>query len=109
MMKLKNIIFFIFVFIIFSILGKTSSSFYNRNANTFNKKIYVFSIVDFIDFKFNNVIPFIEPAAIDGFSYIPKYAKFFSDSASDIYGYNILKKTNHYSNECLDDKRNVFR
>lgn len=102
--KFKKFIFiFLFVFS-FVILGKTSSSFYKtHNSNKIlERKLYVFSIVDFIDFKFINVIPFIEPASIDSFSYLPKKFEIFNKAAFDLYGYDLLERYNHQSENCFD-------
>ena len=102
-MKYTKFLFYsVFLFLTLSIYS--SNYFLNkRNQINFKSNIYVFTSLDFIDAKFNDVIPFIEPASIDGFSYMPKYIRQLVNPTLDLYGYNLLEQNKKISQDCQID------
>tara|TARA_B100000212_G_scaffold120769_1_gene90413 strand:+ start:1921 stop:2490 length:570 start_codon:yes stop_codon:yes gene_type:complete len=88
--------FLIFNFIIIFSFGLFSYLANIRRPDLNHKRIKVITEIDFIDSIFSNVLPFIEPASIDHFSYDRKKLIYFLDRFNKIYGYNLIDQNRFY-------------
>ena len=63
--------------------------------------ITVLTLIRFIDSKFENVLPYIEPGAMDHYSYTPLRINDIRDKVKELYGYDIINKKLYYNlNNC---------
>lgn len=80
----------IFSYCLFSYLANI------RKPDLYQKKIKVITEIGFIDSIFSNVLPYIEPASIDHFSYDRKKLIYFLNRFNKIYGYNLTDQNRFY-------------
>ena len=76
--------FAIFLFSIIDFKNKTVPS------NAKNTTLTALTLVRFIDSKFENLIPYIEPGAMDHYSYAPSRINYIRSKVKDLYGYDII-------------------
>ena len=96
-----SLIFYLPLFIFISIFSKPQKKDFPLSSSdkSFNK-ITVLTLSSYIDSKFSNVLPYIEPAGLDHFSYSPSRIKNIQEEILKVYGYDILKKNYNPNNDC---------
>ena len=88
-----SLIFYLPFFIVISIFSKPNKE--DISLSTSEKssnKIVVLTLLNNIDSKFSNVLPYIEPSGLDHFSYSPLRIKNIQEEILKVYGYDILEK-----------------
>jgi len=88
-----SLIFYLPFFIVISIFSKPNKDdiSLSNSEKSFNK-IIVLTLLNNVDSKFSNVLPYIEPSGLDHFSYSPSRIKNIQEEIIKVYGYDILKK-----------------
>lgn len=95
------LIFYIPFFVVISIFSKPQKKdIYLSSVDKSFKKITVLTLSGFIDSKFLNVLPYIEPAGLDHFSYHPSRIKNIQEEIFKVYGYDILEKDYNPYKDC---------
>ena len=115
-LKKKELFFYIFFYLIFSILAlspKFLDKDYSFKSTNKQNVIIAFTTETYLDKKFSNVLPYLEPNAMDHYSYTPKRINYIRNIVKKYYGYDLLsdnknvKDCNYdyyrssYLNQCL--------
>ena len=85
--------FIIFLFLIIDFKKKTIP------LTSKNTSLTGLTLVRFIDSKFENLIPYIEPAALDHYSYTPSRINYIRSKVKDLYGYDIIDQKIYYKKD----------
>tara|TARA_B100000212_G_C27351773_1_gene523962 strand:+ start:890 stop:1474 length:585 start_codon:yes stop_codon:yes gene_type:complete len=109
-MNAKNLIrskyfyisFLTFIIFLFSIIDFKK----NTPSTTKNTSLTALTLVRFIDSKFENLIPYIEPAAMDHYSYTPSRINYIRSKVKDLYGYDVIDHKIYYKlDQCTFNNR----
>tara|TARA_Y100001968_G_C19453128_1_gene770138 strand:+ start:2297 stop:2920 length:624 start_codon:yes stop_codon:yes gene_type:complete len=87
-------IFFYTLITFFSLYSSSNRSFEK------NKTTVILTLIPYIDNKFQYVIPFLEPAGLDHYSYTPKKIDALRSIVKEVYGYDLLDRQIYEQSEC---------
>ena len=88
--------FLTFILFLFSIVDFKKKAIPSTPKNTI---LTALTLVRFVDSKFENLIPYIEPAAMDHYSYAPSRINYIRSKVKDLYGYDIIDQKIYYKKD----------